>query len=417
MIEKVQKRDGSVVEYDRNKIKMAVEKAMNEVGEDDEEVSKKVARRVTTKLKKADKDIPTVDEIHILVENTLMDMKLHDLAREYITYRDRNKPDIFRARTAYKPFEYPELNNYVEAIQNSYWVHKEFNYGGDIQDFRVELNDNERETIRRCMLAISQVEVTVKDFWGKIGDRIPKPEIKEVGATFADSEVRHSKAYSHLLEILGLNNNFDEVTKVPAIKKRISYMQKALAGKVSGDIEDFVESLLMFSLFIENVSLFSQFLIISTYNKEKAVLKGMSNAVAATSLEEELHFMFGADLINTIREENPEWFDEDLQERVYSLVNEAFEAERDIIEWIFENGDFDYLRKYDVIEYIKNRFNKGLTECGFAPVFEPDQHSLDITSWFDLQNNATTHTDFFAKRSVNYSKKTQSFSEDDLFDD
>lgn len=415
MIEQVQKRDGSIVDFDRDKIRLAVEKAMQEVGEADNEVSKKVARRVTTKLKKAAKQVPTVDEIHILVENTLMDMKLHDLAREYITYRDRNKPDVFRPRTAYKPFEYPELNNYVEAIQNSYWVHKEFNYGGDIQDFRVELNDAECETIRRCMLAISQVEVTVKDFWGKIGDRIPKPEIKEVGATFADSEVRHSKAYSHLLEILGLNTDFDEVTKVPAIKKRISYMQKALAGKVSGDIEDFVESLLMFSLFIENVSLFSQFLIISTYNKEKAVLKGMSNAVAATSLEEELHFMFGADLVNTIREENPEWFDDDLSERVYTLVNQAFEAEKEIIEWIFENGDFDYLRKYDVIEYIKNRFNKGLIECGFEPVFEVDEFSLEITSWFDLQNNATTHTDFFAKRSVNYTKKTQSFSEDDLF--
>lgn len=416
MIEKVKKRNGDIVDFDKEKIKIAVEKAMREVGDVDEETSLKVAKRVTNKLRRNGEGVPTVDTVHVVVENTLMDMKLHDLAREYITYRDRNKPDIFRPRQAYKPFEYPELNKYVGAIQQSYWIKDEFNYNGDIQDFRVEMNDSERECIRRCMLAISQVEVTVKDFWGKVGDRIKKPEIQEVGAVFADSEVRHSQAYSHLLEILGLNSDFEYVLSIPAIKKRVAYMRKALKGKLSGDIEDYVESLLMFSLFVENVSLFSQFLIISTFNKEKAILKGMSNAVAATSLEENLHFQFGADLINTIREENPEWFDADLEERVYALVDESYQAELDIIDWIFEMGDFDFLRKYDVIEYIKGRYNKGLVECGFNSVFDVDSSSKERTEWFDLQATATTHTDFFAKRVINYSKNTQSFDEDSLFD-
>ena len=53
------------------------------------------------------------------------------------------------------------------------------------------------------MLAISQIEVAVKSFWGDLYHRIPKPEIGSVGSTFAESEVRHADAYSHLLEILG----------------------------------------------------------------------------------------------------------------------------------------------------------------------------------------------------------------------
>ena len=55
------------------------------------------------------------------------------------------------------------------------------------------------------MLAISQIEVAVKSFWGDIYQKMPKPEVGAVGATFAESEVRHADAYSHLLEILGLN--------------------------------------------------------------------------------------------------------------------------------------------------------------------------------------------------------------------
>lgn len=414
-LEFVRKRSGDIVAFEKEKIKNAVEKAMGSDEDYDEEVSTKVARRVTTKLKQSKEDIPTVDDIHILVENTLMDMRLYELAREYITYRDRHKPNIFRKREHYKPFEYPHLHKYVDAIRNSYWVHTEFNYGSDVQDFRVEMDESERECIRRCMLAISQIEVKVKDFWTKIGDRLQKPEIQEVGVTFGESEARHANAYAHLLEILGLNSDFEEVLQIPAIKKRVAYMNKSMKGAKSDDIEDYIESVLLFSLFIENVSLFSQFLIISTFNKEKAVLKGMSNAVAATSLEENIHAMFGADVINTIRDENPEFFDADLQDHVTKLVHESFEAEKAVIEWILEKGDFDFLRKVDVIEYIKHRFNTGLAACGFDEVFDVDPSSLERTKWFDLQINSTTHTDFFSKRSVNYTKKSQSFSENDLF--
>ena len=48
------------------------------------------------------------------------------------------------------------------------------------------------------MLAISQIEVAVKSFWGDIYHKIPKPEVGAVGATFAEreSEVRHTDAYS-----------------------------------------------------------------------------------------------------------------------------------------------------------------------------------------------------------------------------
>ena len=416
-LEFVQKRSGELAAYDRSKIQTAIEKAMRDVDQLDTELSEKASKRVTARLKKELVDqTPTVDDIHILVENTMMDMKLYQAARSYITYRDRHKPDIFRKREFYKPFEYKNLHKYVDAIRESYWIHTEFNYSSDVQDFRVEMSEAERECIRRCMLAISQVEVKVKDFWSKIGDRMPKPEIQEVGVTFGESEVRHANAYSHLLEILGLNNDFEDVLEIPAIKKRMAYMNRSLAGTRSDDLQDYVESILLFSMFIENVSLFSQFLIISAFNKEKSVLKGMSNAVAATSLEENIHFMFGAELINTIRDENPEMFDAELNNHVIERVKESYEAEREIIEWIFELGDFDFLRKTDVIEYIKRRYNTGLVSCGFDDYFDVDRSSIERTEWFDLQINSTTHTDFFNKRSVNYTKGSQSFTASDLFD-
>ena len=108
-------------------------------------------------------------------------------------------------------------------------VHTEFNFTSDIQDYKVHLSEKEKSAVERAMLAISQIEVAVKTFWGDIYKRMPKPEIGNVGATFAESEVRHADAYSHLIQLLGLNNEFENLLQVPAIRRRIKYLEKSIS--------------------------------------------------------------------------------------------------------------------------------------------------------------------------------------------
>src|SRR5690606_33666490 len=156
----------------------------------------------------------------------------------------------------------------------------------------------------------------VKTFWGDIFKKLPKPEIGAVGYTFAESEVRHHDAYSHLLEILGLNKEFEGIRDIPVIHNRIQYLEKALLTAKSEDDKEYTRSILLFSLFIEHVSLFSQFLIIMSFNKHRNIFKGISNAVEATSKEEQIHGLFGIDVINIIKEEHPEWFDEEFIEDI-----------------------------------------------------------------------------------------------------
>ena len=203
--------------------------------------------------------------------------------------------------------------------------------------------------------------------------------------------------------------------EVPAIRKRVDYAQKALAKSKTDSNQDYLESVLLFTLFIENVSLFSQFLIISSMNKEKSVLHGMSNVISATSLEELTHNDFGCAIVNEVRKEHPEWFTDELEERIQRLVWQAFEAEKGIVDWIFEEGELDYLKKDSVIEYIKNRFNMGLDQAGFNKVFPINDSLLEQNLWFDLQNTSTMHSDFFSKKPVNYTKFSQSFDENELF--
>ena len=412
----VVKRSGEKQQFELLKVQNSILKAMEVIGKVDEELAEKVARAAERSLFKYDyQTTAKVDEIGDVVENKLMDVGLNDVAKEYILYRSKHKPDIFKKRVNLKPYEYPELVEYVDAIRHSYWVHTEFNFTSDIQDFKVHLSDKERTSVQRAMLAISQIEIAVKTFWGDIYKKMPKPEIGAVGATFAESEVRHADAYSNLIQVLGLNSEFENLMEVPAIRRRIKYLEKSIGGIRSIENKDYFESVILFSMFVENVSLFSQFLVIMAFNKHKNVLKGMSNAVEATSKEENIHAEFGFDLVNTIKKENPEWWTDELKEDIVDATLDAYDAECEIVEWMFELGDLDFLTKEQTLEFIKDRFNRSLNSIGIDSVFSIDEKLLETTEWFDDEILTTKHTDFFNKRSINYSKKQKSITQDDLF--
>ena len=323
--------------------------------------------------------------------------------------------DIFAERTQLKPYEYSEFQEYTEAIRNSYWVHSEFNFQGDVQDFQVNTTPAEETVIERTMLAISQIEVQVKTFWADIYEQLPKPEIGNVGMTFAESEVRHMNAYSHLLNILGIEDEFEQINEVPAIKNRIEYLDRCLENDGENSKEQFVKNTLLFSTFVEHVSLFSQFLIMSSFDKYEKKFKGVANAVEATSKEEQIHGLFGQDVVKTIREENPEMFDEDLEAEIQDACQQAYEAELDILDWIFEDGELSFLPREHIDEFLKDRFNQSLENVDVDPIFETDDEILEETRWFDEDIMMTKDNDFFSKRSTTYSKHTQSVTADDMF--
>lgn len=325
------------------------------------------------------------------------------------------KRDLFRKREHFKPFDYPECEEFCDAIGESRWTHKEWNFTTDIQQYHTELDDNQREVIKKCLLLISQIEVSVKTFWGGLYNHLPLPEINMVGSTFAESEVRHERAYSHLLELLGLNEEFEKIYDIPAIIDRHNYLKKYKDFSSARLEENFLKSIVLFALFIENVSLFSQFFIIMSFNKHKKLLKDINNTVSATSKEEAIHAEFGMFLINEIKKVHPEFFNDELKNMIYNYCKKAYKAEEKVLDWIFENGDTDFIKVKQVKEFVKNRLNESLNKIGLDSVFEVDAKELSRTKWFDEEVLSDTHFDFFDQRPTSYTIGNKSITADDLF--
>ena len=95
--------------------------------------------------------------------------------------------------------------------------------------------------------------------------------------------------------------DLEDLKKKPVIMKRVKYLETALSNSKSENSQEYAQTVLLYSLFIEHVSLFSQFLIIMAFNKHKNMLKGISNVVEATSKEEQIPATLTAPLIPPIR--------------------------------------------------------------------------------------------------------------------
>ena len=318
---------------------------------------------------------------------------------------------IFDERINYKPFEYPECDQFIKAIQGSYWVVDEFNFTKDINDFNVSISDEERDCIKKCMLAISQIEVSVKKFWGSLHDRLPKPEFNAVGAVFSESELRHSEAYSKLLEVLGLNDQFEKIFSIPCIIGRVKYLKKYQTYLKDEDPRKFIKALVLFSLFVENVSLFTQFFMISNFKKHKNLFEDMSAVVNASAQEEQLHAEFGIYVVNKIKEEFPELWDYSLKQSIVNFARKAYDAECKVIDWILNKKCF--IKPGLVKDFLKYRFNESLEKIDIEPIFQvKDQSEFQ---WYVEQLYTSTHGDFFVSRPSTYSMNNKSFTSEDLF--
>ena len=322
---------------------------------------------------------------------------------------------IFEEQVSRKPDHYPWAQEFIEAMHNGFWTDKEFSFSSDIQDFNVNLSEDEREMIIRTLSAIGQIEVAVKKFWSKLGDNLPHPSLTDLGYVMANVEVIHNNAYERLLKVLGLEDVFEENLKLDFIEGRVKYLRKYNHKFYKDSKKQYVYALTLFTLFVENVSLFSQFYVINWFNRYRNVLKDTGQQVKYTRNEENIHALAGIKIINTIRSEHPELFDEELEQRIAHEAKAAFVAESYLVDWMVNGFNEKGLNADILKEFIKNRINDSLEKIGFDSAFDVDTSLLEDTMWFEEELLGNNATDFFHSRPVEYSKNSQTFDADDLF--
>ena len=315
------------------------------------------------------------------------------------------KSNLLQERVVYKPFEYPKAFDYWLKQQQAHWIHTEVPMMSDINDWKQNLNETEKNIIGSILKGFAQTETVVNDYWtGLVTKWFRKPEIIAMATTFGAMETIHAEAYSLLNEELGLDDfsEFLEDETTMAKIETLMDVRDSFNGEV--DWHERAKSLAIFSAFTEGVNLFSSFAVLLSF-KMRNKLKGVGQIVEWSIRDESMHSEAGCWLFKTLIEENPHLDTPELEAAINEAALLSLKLELDFIDKVYELGDLEGCSKYNLINFIKNRVNTKLADLGYNPIImDVDMSAVNEMKWFDALSAGKQHTDFFANRVTNYSK-------------
>ena len=309
---------------------------------------------------------------------------------------------LFDKRIEYKPFEYPDYytEGWLKQAQ-AFWLHTEISMSGDLKDWNEKLNEKEKNLVGNILLGFAQTECAVSDYWTqKVVSWFPKHEIQQMAMMFGSQETIHAVAYSYLNETLGLED-YKAFLHEPATAERFNN----LVGYEGRSHTGIAKSLAVFSAFAEGVSLYSAFAVLYSFQMRN-LLKGIGQQMKWSVRDESLHSKMGCKLFRDMCRENDQLLHlcrEDIIKAAETMV--ALEIK--YIDKMFEGGEIEGIKSYDLIQFIKKRTNEKLVELGYIDLgsyFPFNKEAAANLDWFYHLTGGHTHTDFFAIRSTDYSK-------------
>jgi len=320
---------------------------------------------------------------------------------------------LFDERVPYKPFEYPEYytEGWLKQAQ-AFWLHTEIPMSGDVKDWNEKLTVAEKNLVGNILLGFAQTECAVSDYWTqKVVSWFPKHEIQQMAMMFGSQETIHAVAYSYLNETLKLED-YEAFLHEEATANRFDNLV-AYNGDESVGI---AKSLAVFSAFAEGVSLYSAFAVLYSFQLRN-LLKGIGQQMKWSVRDESLHSKMGCRLFRHMCEEDNKLLSA-CKPDVVKAAEIMVDLEEKYIDKMFEMGDIEGIKSYDLKQFIRKRTNEKLMELGYAELknkFEYDKKAAANLDWFYHLTGGHTHTDFFAIRPTDYSKANEGEDFEDIW--
>lgn len=195
-LDKVEKRDGSVVDFDKSKIEDAIYKASQAVGKNNREEATSIAEKVTEKLGEiySEEAVPQVEDIQDIVETTLIEQDRSATAKAYILYRQQRKQ---------KRREKQKLLNKdrVDAVDKQFSLKalRVLSSRYLLRDEEGEITESPRALFERVATVITIPDILRDDkVFQKSGSPQPNPEVDNYLKNFEDYDNSYS-FFGHLI--------------------------------------------------------------------------------------------------------------------------------------------------------------------------------------------------------------------------
>lgn len=227
--------------------------------------------------------------------------------------------------------------HYLNGCAN-HWMPTEVPMAKDIEMWKANtLSDGEKLVIMRNLGFFSTAESLVgNNIVLAIFKHVTNPEARQYLLRQAFEEAIHTHTFHYIVESLALDpgeifNMYNE-SKVIADKDRFEMqltediMKDGFTTETFEGAQKFLENLIGYYIIMEGIFFYSGFAMILSMHRQNK-MTGIGEQFQYILRDETIHLNFGIDLINGIKEENPELWTTEFQEHIYDLIAEATELE------------------------------------------------------------------------------------------
>jgi len=308
------------------------------------------------------------------------------------------------------PFKYDwAWQKYLDGCAN-HWMPQEINMTADIALWKTEggLSDDERRIVKRSLGFFSTADSLVaNNLVLAIYRLITNPECRQYLLRQAFEEAIHTHAYQYVIESLGMDEGeiFNMYHEVPAVARKASWALKYTrelsdptfnTGTIEAD-KDLLKNLIAYYCVLEGIFFycgFTQILSMGRRNK----MTGTSEQFQYILRDESMHVNFGIDVINQIKFENPQLWDDDVRNRASQMILEGTQLEIEYARDSMPRGVVG-MNANMMAEYLQFIANRRLAQIGLPEQFPGVKNPFP---WMSEIMDLKKEKNFFETRVTEY---------------
>lgn len=270
-----------------------------------------------------------------------------------------------------------------------------------------KLSVDERRVIMRNLGFFSTAESLVgNNVVLAIFKHITNPEARQYLLRQAFEEAVHTHTFLYICESLGLDEGeiFNMYNEIPIIKKKDDFemkltedvLKEGFTTSTFEGAQKFLENLIGYYLIMEGIFFYSGFVMILSFHRQNK-MTGIGEQYQYILRDETIHLNFGIDLINGIKEENPELWSPDFQQHVINLIREAVELEIEYAEECLPRGILG-LKASMFRDYVQHNADRRLERIGLKAIYG----SKNPFPWMSETIDLNKEKNFFETRVTEY---------------
>ena len=308
------------------------------------------------------------------------------------------------------PFKYDwAWQKYLDGCAN-HWMPQEINMTADVALWKNSdgLTDDERMIIKRSLGFFSMADTVVaNNLVLGIYRHITNPECRQYLLRQSFEEAVHSHTYQHVVQSLGMDQReiFNMYHEVPSVAKKAQWgLEKTFeisnpdfkTGTEESD-RAFLRNLIAYYCVMEGMFFycgFSQVLSLGRRNK----MTGTAEQFQYIMRDESTHVSFGIEVINTIINENPNLWDQQMQADARQIILEGLYLETLYARDSMPTGVLG-MNAAMMEEYLQFIANRRLTQIGLSEEFPAVTNPFP---WMSEIIDMKKEKNFFETRVIEY---------------